>query len=56
MIDRANDLLYVTSTNYHGAGVPQSIVLHVLALGTGAEMKGSPVDIAASVPGTGDGT
>ena len=23
VIDRANDLLYVTSTNYHGAGVPQ---------------------------------
>jgi outer membrane protein assembly factor BamB len=56
VIDRAGGVMYVTSTNYHGAGVAQTMALHVLSLTTGAEVAGSPVQIAASIPGTGDGT
>jgi hypothetical protein len=57
VIDLTTNTLYVeamtkevsgTSTTYHQR-------LHALELATGAEKSGGPVDIQASVPGTGDG-
>jgi hypothetical protein len=56
VIDRASGTLYVVAkTKERGAG---NFVqrLHALDLATGAEKFGGPVVIAATVPGTGDGS
>jgi hypothetical protein len=49
VIDRTNGYIYLTRKDYTSS--VQSYVAHVLSLATGADEPGSPVTIAASVPG-----
>jgi hypothetical protein len=54
VIDRVNGLIYLTCKTYDAASKLQTQSLHVLELGTGKDMKGSPVVITATVQGTTD--
>lgn len=53
VIDPATDTLYVVSTSMVGTSFYQR--LHAIDLTTGDEESGSPVTIAATYPGSGDG-
>lgn len=53
VIDPATQTLYVVSASKHGTGVYKQF-LNAVDLGTGAHKAGSPVEIRASYPGTGD--
>lgn len=57
VIDPASGTLYVLARTKEGGGDATRYVqrLHALDVLTGAERAGSPVEIQASVPGTGDG-
>lgn len=55
VIDPASRTLYVVAMTLEQFGQTYVQRLHALDLATGAERPGSPVDIEASVPGTGDG-
>jgi outer membrane protein assembly factor BamB len=58
VIDRAhgaNGTIFVVGTSKDAAGAYHHR-LHALDITTGAEITGSPSEVAASVPGTGDGT
>lgn len=55
VIDPASKTLYVVSKSEGPTGTFRQR-LHALDLATGAEKLGGPVNIAASVPGTGDGS
>lgn len=52
VVDRANDLVFVTCKNW--VNNVQTLWLHALSLSTGQEQPGSPVQIAAQVQGTDD--
>jgi Putative Ig domain len=52
VIDPATDTLYVVSKSMNGAGTLFYQRLHAIDITTGAEKPGSPVTIAATVPGT----
>ncbi|HEY1264194.1 MAG TPA: hypothetical protein VGF06_11775, partial [Terriglobales bacterium] len=54
VIDPANQLLYVVAATKENGQYFQR--LHILDIRTGSEVSGSPVEIHASVPGTGDST
>ncbi len=56
VIDPAAGILYVVSKSVDAAGTTFSQRLHAIDLATGTEKGGSPVLIAATYPGTGDGT
>jgi hypothetical protein len=56
VIDPATGTLYVVAMTEEGAAGNYVHRLHALDVTTGAERPGSPVEIQASVPGTGDGT
>ncbi|HLK55689.1 MAG TPA: DNRLRE domain-containing protein [Chthonomonadaceae bacterium] len=53
VIDTANKILYVLTKDNNDNGPTN---LHALDLTSGNELPGSPITIAASVPGTGDGS
>jgi hypothetical protein len=55
VIDPANSLLYVVSKSMNSAGTSFYQRLHAIDLATGAERAGSPINIAATYPGIGDG-
>jgi hypothetical protein len=55
VIDPVNGLLYVVSQSVNSAQATFYQRLHAIDLTTGSEETGSPVAIAATVPGTGDG-
>jgi hypothetical protein len=55
VIDPASGTLYVVSKSVDAAGITFYQRLHALDLTTGAEKTGSPVTIAATFPGSGDG-
>jgi uncharacterized protein (TIGR03437 family) len=55
VIDPANGTLYVVAMTLEQFGQTYVQRLHALDVATGAERPGSPVDIEASAPGTGDG-
>ncbi len=55
VIDRAAGLIYAVAMSKDAAGTYYQR-LHALSLTTGAEQLGSPVDIHATFPGTGDNT
>lgn len=55
VIDPATNTLYVAAMTEEGTTGEFAHRLHALDVATGAERPGSPVDIQASVPGTGDG-
>ena len=55
VIDPATDTLYVLSKSMNAAGTDFHQRLHAIDVATGAEEAGSPVDIAASFPGTAAG-
>jgi len=55
VIDPATGTLYVVAMTLEQFGQTYVQRLHALDVATGAERPGSPVDIEASVPGTGDG-
>jgi hypothetical protein len=55
VIDPASDTLYVVSKSMNAAGTKFYQRLHAIDITTGAEKPGSPVDIAASFPGTAAG-
>lgn len=55
VIDPTTGTLYVVSKSVNAAGTRFYQRLHAIAITTGAEEPGSPVTIAASFPGTGDG-
>jgi Putative Ig domain len=55
VIDAATNTLYVVSKSMNAAGTAFYQRLHAIDITTGAEKPGSPVVIAASVPGTGSG-
>jgi uncharacterized protein (TIGR03437 family) len=55
VIDPATGTLYVVAMTLEQFGQTYVQRLHALDLATGAERPGSPVEIEASVPGTGDG-
>jgi Legume lectin domain/Chitobiase/beta-hexosaminidase C-terminal domain len=54
VIDPAAGILYLVSYTLEGSSY--FLRLHALNVLTGAEMKGSPVNVQASVPGTGTGS
>jgi len=54
VIDPAKGVLYVVSKSMSSAGTAFYQRLHAIDLVTGAERSGSPIDIAATYPGTGD--
>ncbi len=56
VIDAKNAVLYVVSKSMSAAGTNFYQRLHAIDLTTGAEKPGSPITIAATYPGTGDGT
>jgi uncharacterized protein (TIGR03437 family) len=55
VIDPNTGTLYVVAMTLEDFGQTYVHRLHALDVATGAERPGSPVEIAASVPGTGDG-
>ena len=55
VIDAARGALYVVSKSVNPAGTVFYQRLHAIDLATGAEKPGSPVTIAATYPGVGDG-
>jgi Putative Ig domain len=55
VIDPAAGVVYVVSKSMNAAGTSFYQRLHAVDITTGAEKPGSPVTIAASFPGTGDG-
>ena len=55
VIDPATSVLYVVSKSMNSAGTKFYHRLHAIDLATGAERSGSPIDIAATFPGKGDG-
>lgn len=55
VIDATTGILYVEAMTQEGPGGNYVHRLHALDVATGAEKPGSPVEIQASVPGTGDG-
>ncbi len=55
VIDPATDTLYVVSKSTNAAGTVFYQRLHAIDITTGAEKPGSPVDVAASFPGTAAG-
>lgn len=55
VIDPATGTLYVVSVSMNAAGTSFYQRLHAIDITTGGERPGSPVTIAASFPGTGDG-
>jgi hypothetical protein len=55
VIDPATDTLYVVSASMNGGGTSFFQRLHAINVATGAERPGSPVTIAATVPGTSGG-
>ena len=55
VIDPANSLLYVVSKSVSSSGTRFYHRLHAIDLATGAEKPGSPITIAATYPGKGDG-
>ena len=55
VIDPATGTLYVVAMTEEGPADNYVHRLHALDVATGAEKPGSPVEIQASVPGTGDG-
>ncbi len=55
VIDPATNILYVVSKSMNAAGTEFYQRLHAIDITTGAEEPGSPVAIAASVPGTAGG-
>src|SRR5580658_8967464 len=55
VIDASSGTLYVVAMTLEQFGQTYVQRLHALDIATGAEKPGSPVEIAASVPGTGDG-
>lgn len=55
VIDPASGTLYVVSKSMNAAGTDFYQRLHAIDITTGAEKPGSPVDIAASFPGTAAG-
>lgn len=55
VIDPTAGTLYVVSTSMNAAGTSFHQRLHAVDITAGAEKAGSPVTIAASFPGTGDG-
>lgn len=55
VIDPATGTLYEVSVSMNAAGTSFYQRLHAIDITTGAERSGSPVTIAASFPGTGDG-
>lgn len=55
VIDPVGGILYVVSKSVDATGTYFYQRLHALNLVTGTEQKGSPVTIAATYPGTGDG-
>jgi hypothetical protein len=54
-IDLARGILFVVSKSTNAAGSSFFQRLHAIDLATGKEEPGSPVNIAATYPGTGDG-
>src|ERR1700683_5354368 len=56
VIDPATGTLYVVAMTEEGSDGSYAHRLHALDVTTGAERPGSPVQIQASVPGTGNGT
>jgi uncharacterized protein (TIGR03437 family) len=56
VIDPASGTLYVVAMTEEGPSGNYVHRLHALDVTTGAEKPGSPVEIQASVPGSGDGT
>jgi hypothetical protein len=56
VIDPAAGILYVVSKSVNAAGTSFYQRLHAIDLASGAEKPGSPATIAASYPGSGDGT
>jgi hypothetical protein len=56
VIDAASRTLYVVSKSMNSAGTTFMQRLHAIDLSTGNEKTGSPVMIAGTFPGTGDGT
>src|SRR6185312_12589292 len=55
VIDPARNTLYVVSKSMSPGGATFYQRLHAIDLATGAEKAGSPINIAATYPGTGDG-
>jgi hypothetical protein len=55
VIDPARGILYAVSKSANAAATQFYQRLHAIDLATGSEKPGSPVTIAASYPGTGDG-
>jgi hypothetical protein len=55
VIDPASAILYVVSKSMNSAETAFYQRLHAIDLATGAEKPGSPIDIAATYPGIGDG-
>src|ERR1700722_1233650 len=55
VIDPATGTLYVVAMTEQASNGSYTHRLHALDVATGAERPGSPVDIQASAPGTGDG-
>jgi hypothetical protein len=55
VIDPARAVLYVVSKSMNFAGTSFYQRLHAIDLATGAEKAGSPTNITATYPGTGDG-
>jgi hypothetical protein len=55
VIDPASAVLYVVSKSMNSAGTSFYQRLHAIDLTTGVEKAGSPANIAAIYPGTGDG-
>jgi hypothetical protein len=55
VIDPAQGILYVVSKSMSSAGARFYQRLHAIDLATGAEKAGSPINITATYPGTGDG-
>jgi hypothetical protein len=55
VIDPISGTLYVVAMTLENSGQTYIHRLHALDVTTGAERPGSPVEIQASVPGTGDG-
>jgi hypothetical protein len=56
VIDPAAGILYVVSKSVDASGVNFYQRLHAIDLASGTEKPGSPVTIAATYPGTGDGS
>jgi len=55
VIDPVRAVLYVVSKSMNSAGTAFYQRLHAIDLATGNEKSGSPINIAATYPGTGDG-